>query len=44
MVLRAYAARYPKDASVEQALEFRRRVGEEFERLVHEVFRTTRRF
>jgi hypothetical protein len=31
-VLRAYSACYPEDrASVEQALEFRRRVGEEFE-------------
>lgn len=30
--LRAYSARYPEDgASVEQALEFRRCVGEEFE-------------
>ncbi|MFY9531443.1 MAG: hypothetical protein WBC04_12360 [Candidatus Acidiferrales bacterium] len=37
-VLRAYAVRYPEDgASVEQALEFRRRVGEEFERLVRDI-------
>lgn len=34
-VLRAYTVRYPEDgASVGRALEFRRRVGEEFERLV----------